>query len=71
MTDDDGVTWKIAEVSATDVPGALRPTCLIADSGLACRRVWDFPADWLTAPREELLAVIERRWSPAGPNSSS
>jgi hypothetical protein len=58
----DGVEWHIREVSAVSVPGSQGDRCLIFDSEMTVRRVWDYPASWSELSDEDLwrLASIGR-----------
>ncbi len=58
----DGVEWHVREVSAASVPGTQSERCLIFDSEMTVRRVWDYPAGWSEMSDEDLwhLASIGR-----------
>jgi hypothetical protein len=53
----DGVEWHVREVSAVSVPGSQGERCLIFDSEMSVRRVWDYPATWSELSDEELWRV--------------
>ena len=57
----DGRLWRVREIRAHDVPGALANTCLIFDAGTVMRRFWTYPTLWATVTDAELLAFVERR----------
>lgn len=61
----DGTQWRVREARADNVPGAWGPHCLIFDSGMICRRIWRYPADWASLTEEALLALMERLTLPA------
>jgi len=50
----------VREVSAAHVPGPHGGRCLIFDSDMTVRRVWDYPAAWMTLADDDLwhLATI-------------
>jgi hypothetical protein len=50
----EGVEWHVREVSAANVPGSHSEHCLIFDSDMTVRRVWDYPAAWLQLADEDL-----------------
>jgi hypothetical protein len=58
----DGVEWQIREVSAASVPGSHNERCLIFDSDMTVRRVWDYPAAWSELSDDDLwqLTTIGR-----------
>jgi hypothetical protein len=58
---EDGTVWRVREARAHDVPGAQRESCLIADSGKICRRLWHFPESWTELSSEQVLEIFERR----------
>ena len=53
--------WELVEEPAAHVPGARRARCLVAHTETVARRIWDYPADWLTCPARELLLALEGR----------
>jgi len=53
----DGVEWHVREVSAASVPGVHGERCLIFDSDMTVRRVWDYPAAWSHLSDEDLLRL--------------
>jgi hypothetical protein len=58
----DGVDWIVREVSAASVPGSHGERCLIFDSDMSVRRVWDYPAAWSELSDDDLwqLTTIGR-----------
>jgi len=50
----DGIEWHVREASAASVPGSHSERCLIFDSDMNVRRVWDYPAAWLNPSDEDL-----------------
>jgi hypothetical protein len=58
----DGVEWHVREVSAASVPGSNSEHCLIFDSDMTVRRVWDYPAAWSELSDDDLwqLTTIGR-----------
>lgn len=56
---DTGTAWRVREARAIEVPGAVASTCLIFDSGEACRRFWRYPAEWRRLSAVELLAIMD------------
>jgi hypothetical protein len=58
----DGVEWHVREISATGVPGSPGERCLVFDSEMSVRRVWDYPASWNELSDDDLwrLASIGR-----------
>jgi hypothetical protein len=58
----DGVEWHVREVSAASVPGSNSEHCLIFDSEMTVRRVWDYPAAWSELSDDDLwhLTTIGR-----------
>jgi hypothetical protein len=58
----DGIEWHVREVSAAGIPGTQSDRCLIFDSEMTVRRVWDYPASWSELSNEDLwrLASIGR-----------
>ena len=61
IVDELGMHWAVREVDGRRVPGARGTTCLVFDSGICVRRVWDMPADWRSLTDAELVAVSRRR----------
>lgn len=57
---EDGTVWRVREARVHDVPGAERDSCLIADSGKVCRRLWHYPQAWTELPSREVLEIFER-----------
>jgi hypothetical protein len=57
----EGVRWSVYEMAAGEIPGRRGPTCLVFDSAAYVRRVWAFPADWLTLSDDVLLALSRGR----------
>jgi hypothetical protein len=53
--------WRVREARVRDIPGAERDSCLIADSGRVCRRLWNYPEGWTELPSEAVLEIFERR----------
>lgn len=58
----DGVEWHVREVSAASIPGSNGERCLIFDSEMTVRRVWDYPAAWSELSDDDLwhLTMIGR-----------
>jgi hypothetical protein len=58
----EGVEWHVREVSAASVPGSSSERCLIFDSDMTVRRVWDYPAAWSELSDDDLwhLTMIGR-----------
>jgi hypothetical protein len=58
----DGIEWHVREASAASVPGSHSERCLIFDSEMNVRRVWDYPAAWFDLSDEDLwrLTTIGR-----------
>lgn len=52
--------WTVREVSALSVPGARGARCLICESTSVVRRLWDYPANWMTLNDDELLKLCSR-----------
>jgi hypothetical protein len=50
----EGVEWHVREVSAASVPGSSSERCLIFDSDMTVRRVWDYPAAWSELSDDDL-----------------
>jgi hypothetical protein len=50
----DGVEWHVREVSAASIPGSRSEHCLIFDSDMTVRRVWDYPATWFDLADDDL-----------------
>jgi len=69
----DGVEWRVREVNAAHVPGSHGGRCLIFDSDMTVRRVWDYPATWMTLADEDLwhLATINPGAPVVGVDESS
>jgi hypothetical protein len=42
---------------AAHVPGAHGEWCLVLESDILCRRLWNYPATWRDLSIEELLAL--------------
>ena len=59
--DRDGLTWEVREVSGADVPGARGGKCLVFESPVVIRRVWDVPPDWRALSGEELSELSWRK----------
>jgi hypothetical protein len=64
----DGVDWHVREANSASVPGSHSERCLIFDSEMTVRRVWDYPAAWLELSDEDLwhLTTIGRAASSKG-----
>jgi hypothetical protein len=58
----DGVEWHVREVNAASVPGSHNERCLVFDSDMTVRRVWDYPAAWSELSDDDLwhLTTIGR-----------
>jgi len=58
----DGAEWHVREINAAGVPGSRGERCLIFDSDMSVRRVWDYPAGWNELSDDDLwrLASIGR-----------
>lgn len=54
FTDARGNLWEVRERPAPREPWARGPSFLLFESSGIVRRVWDFPADWITLPDREL-----------------
>ena len=52
--DRDGLTWEVREVEGADVPGARGGACLVFESPVVIRRVWDVPPNWRAMSADEL-----------------
>jgi hypothetical protein len=52
--------WRIREMNAGGIPGALGSRCLICESDDIVRRIWTYPDNWRDLPDDELLRVCER-----------
>ena len=52
----DGSTWSAHAVALGDVSWARAARCLVFQSELAIRRVWQYPADWRALPDAALEA---------------
>jgi len=52
--DRDGLTWEVREVAGAEVPGARGGRCLVFESPVVIRRVWDVPPNWRAMSAEEL-----------------
>ena len=50
--------WTVTEMDARDVPGARADHCLICESDLSVRRLWQYPADWHRFEDGKLLALF-------------
>ena len=61
FTGEDGAAWCAREELVAEVPGARAPRCLFFESANAFRRVWLYPAEWLTCTRERLLELSQGR----------
>jgi hypothetical protein len=59
--DRDGLTWEVREVAGVDVPGARGGRCLVFESPVVIRRVWDVPPDWRALSPDELSALSWRK----------
>jgi hypothetical protein len=57
---EDGTAWRVREARVHNVPGAERDSCLICDSGLVCRRLWNYPESWAELKPKELFKILER-----------
>jgi hypothetical protein len=56
----DGVVhgkWTVRELDARALPGARGARCLVFENEVLVRRVWDYPAAWLTWPAAALLQL--------------
>jgi len=62
----DGIEWHVREASAASVPGSHSERCLIFDSEMNVRRVWDYPAAWFDLSDDDLW-----RLTTVGRSSSS
>jgi hypothetical protein len=62
----DGVEWHVREISAASIPGSQSERCLIFDSDMTVRRVWDYPATWFDLADDDLwhLTTIALASSP-------
>ena len=52
--DRDGLTWEVRQVAGADVPGARGGVCLVFESPVVIRRVWDVPPNWRGMSADEL-----------------
>ncbi len=52
--DRDGLTWEVREVEGSEVPGARGSYCLVFESPVVIRRVWDVPPNWRALSADEL-----------------
>lgn len=59
--DADGLTWEVREVAGSDVPGARGRSCLVFESPVVIRRVWDYPDDWRQMTPEDLAQLSWHR----------
>jgi hypothetical protein len=57
---EDGTRWRVREARVFGVPGAESDSCLICDSGLVCRRLWNYPGGWAELSTAKLFEVLER-----------
>lgn len=62
----DGVEWHVHEMSALSVPGSRGERCLIFDSEISVRRVWDYPASWNELSDDDLWRLASIGRAPAG-----
>jgi len=60
LRDAAGATWLVAELDASQVPGALALTCLVFDTQSVCRRFWSYPANWAALDDVSLLALMHQ-----------
>ena len=54
-----GARWTVRECDASRQPGARADHYLCYDSNESRRRVWRYPADWLSLPDEQLIDLGE------------
>jgi hypothetical protein len=50
-------TWRVRELDARGRPGAQGPRCLVFEHHEIVRRVWQYPATWVTLPVAALLRL--------------
>jgi hypothetical protein len=55
-----GREWRLREMNAGAVPGALAARCLICESDDIVRRIWNYPDGWRDLSDDELLRLCER-----------
>jgi hypothetical protein len=55
-----GTLWRVSELDAHEVPGAVAPHCLVFDSSMICRRYWNYPADWFELSDSILLELMNQ-----------
>lgn len=55
-----GRQWRVREVPAEGVPGAVSSCCLICESDDIVRRIWHYPENWRALDDAQLLRVCER-----------
>src|SRR4051812_23417687 len=49
--------WTVREIDARNIPGALGPRCLVFESVEMVRRLWVYPAAWMSLPARALLRL--------------
>lgn len=50
--------WTIREIDTRAVPGARAARCLIFENHEVVRRLWSYPATWLTLSDMRLLRLV-------------
>jgi len=52
-----GESWIVRELDARSVPAAHGPRCLVFENHRLVRRLWEYPAAWLSLSDAALLAI--------------
>jgi hypothetical protein len=51
-------SWRVRELDTSELPGARGHRCLVFENHQVVRRVWVYPASWMTMPVADLLQLV-------------